>query len=132
MHQRDREYAKREIVFDLFQAGVSGRERAITRINVDGKDVPLSIEAPAGHPDTAAYRAALDELVGGLKSGEVRECGVRGWRVEHDGKVAEVGDCDAGYPAGVEPDRPDVDAVARALMTITNIKVPHVPEARYI
>ena len=127
---------KGEVVFDFFELEgrppFKNKERAITAVNVDGKDVELWIQVPSGHPEAEAYRSVLDELANAITTGKVREYGAKGWMVEYNGKEAGVGDCDAGYPPGVEDDRPNLDAVARTLREIKTIRVPHVPWPRVI
>jgi hypothetical protein len=127
---------KDEVVFDFFEKEglppFEKKERAISWIKVDGRDVEFSLPVPDGHPEVAAYRAALDELAAALEAKKVREYGLKGWAVEYDGREATVGECEAAYPAGEKADRPDVDAVAAALRSVKVIRVPHVPWPRHV
>jgi hypothetical protein len=107
------------------------KERAITSVSVDGINIDLWVEVPSGHPDAQAYREVLDELASAITVGKAREYGAKGWLVEYNGKEAGVGDCDSGYPPGVEEVRPSLVAVARTLREIENIRVPHAPWEAY-
>ncbi len=122
---------KCEVVFDFFEMEgkppFEKKERAITWVNVDGKDVRLQIQVPSGHPESEAYRSALQELASALSAGRVRGYGPRGWVTECEGKEAWIGDCVVGYVPEEEDNRPNIESVASALENIETIRVPHVP-----
>ena len=125
---------KEEVVFSLFEDEGTPpflKKRAISSIKVGGNDVEFSIPVPKGHPEIAAYRAQMDLLAEALEAKNVREYGLKGWMVDFKGEEASVGVCEAAYPPGEKADRPDLTAVAKALRSANNIRVPHVPWPRY-